>query len=653
MNSTTSRSFWLTFLGVSILLSLPAFYQSVTQFEAAGILIWKSKWLFLLGIFLLNAAAGAYLFWKLCRGKAETFTSRLELDSLGRPWSILAILILVGGLAAVWYIRLAVFGEYLPQLFPSLWVFWWSSLFQAAGLKILTRRSWAASFAFVILVQGVIYRSFGALRAVTPYPFSLEYSETSRFYYGSLLFSDSIYGMDLPLSPWHPTRYFLLAIPFLVKGLPLWAHRLWQALLWIGLTGTTSLLLTRRLKFTEKGVAFLVAAWYFLYLFQGAVYYHLQVSIIVIFLGVSHRHPWRALIAVLAASFWAGMSRLNWFPVPAMLAAALYLLEKPVSSSPSLWRYLFQPVIWAVLGLGTALLGQGLYIVWSGAADVRAFGSSLTSALLWNRLLPNPTYPLGVLSGILLVSAPLFGGLMLFLRGRRENWHFIRPLGLGAMLLVLFSGGLIVSVKIGGGADIHNMDAYMVLLGLTAAYFFAGRVEGEKVKAGWGKVPFWLVTFALLIPIGFSIPGVQPLFSYDAAQAEEDAQTLGDIVSRAAGEQGEVLFITDRHFLTFKMIEGVPLVPEYEMVTLMEMAMSGNDNYLDAFYGDLARHRFAVIVARKQRVVYKADEPFADENNVWTQYITKPILCYYDRSATLESAHVLLLVPRAVPQDCP
>ena len=54
-----------------------------------------------------------------------------------------------------------------------------------------------------------------------------------------------------------------------------------------------------------------------------------------------------------------------------------------------------------------------------------------------------------------------------------------------------------------------------------------------------------------------------------------------------AAQNGPVLFINERQLVTFGDVR-VPLVPDYEAVTLMEMAMSGNQVYLDRFYDDLA-----------------------------------------------------------------
>ena len=49
--------------------------------------------------------------------------------------------------------------------------------------------------------------------------------------------------------------------------------------------------------------------------------------VILVLWGFDATHFWRNLVLVLVASLWAGISRVNWLPVPGMLAAALYLLE--------------------------------------------------------------------------------------------------------------------------------------------------------------------------------------------------------------------------------------------------------------------------------------------------------------------------------------
>jgi hypothetical protein len=548
-------------------------------------------------------------------------------------------------------------ARFLPRIFPALWLFIWLSLLGAAAFRLASRRSWGASFAALIVLQGVLFVLYGRLRLVSPDPFSLGYSEGGRYYYASLVFAKSLYGIRLELSSVHPSRYLLLAVPFLVNGLPIWVHRLWQALLWIGLTAASSYLLVRRLQLKQRGLILLMSGWLLMYIFEGPVYYHLQVCAIIILLGFSSRQPVRTLGAVVAASAWAGISRINWYPVPAMLAIILYFLETPFSQAGNWRAYLGKPALWGILGLGVAFLPQRLYDLWLGSGDAtRVLGSVQSSPLLFYRLLPNPSFAPGILPGIVIVSLPLWIYLYLALRAHAARLHLLRWLGLGAITLALFFGGLLVSSKIGGGAELHNMDAYMIALAILTAYFLAGRVPAENGRMIAGPAAPWpVVSAALILPVAFALQQVVPSNYYEKTAAARDLQTLQDVSSQAAGSGGEVLFIAERQLLTFDLVHGVPLVPDYEVATLMEMAMSGNTGYLDRFHADLRSHRFAVIIARRQSTALQeeGEESFAEENNVWSELIAKPLLCYYEPVMSLSYANVQVFEPRRVtPADC-
>jgi len=648
------RAFWIVFLVISISISKLAFDQALPQLIAAGIDPWRSKWTMLLLALMVNVFIGGLITWGIVRGYYENTLVRFKTASFPRWMRGLAAIIVPATLIVFCFIHFKVFGAILPQFFPSLWIFLWLSLISALALSIAANTTIIESFVTVLLIQSVLFRFWGIFDGVTDFPFTIEYSEASRFYYGSLLFSKSLYGMDLPLSTLHPSRYLLQAIPFLISNLPFWAHRLWQALLWVVLTGLASWLLARRMKFSATSITVLVAAWGFVYFLQGVVYYHLQVCVIIVLLGYSKKDDRRTFLTVILASLWAGISRVNWFPVPAMLAIALYFLEEPVSASKNLWQYLKQPMLWAVTGISVALISQAFYIFWSGNSNnAKDFGSSFTSDLIWSRLLPNVTYPLGVLLVILIVSMPLLMVLFYASHGHRTDWHFIRPLGLFTMLGALFLGGLVVSTKIGGGADIHNMDAFMVLLAVIACSFFAGQVSGEKSGVIWGVIPVWVLVLVAFIPTVFALQDVHPHFSYNHIQAQKDLATLQKVIADVHDQGGEALFISERQLLTFHMVPAVKLIPDYEVVTLMEMAMSGNQTYLDHFYKDLARHRFAVIIIRGQRAVKKTGEPFSEENNVWVDAVSRPLSCYYQRAITLTSSNTFVLVPAQAGENCP
>jgi hypothetical protein len=172
---------------------------------------------------------------------------------------------------------------------------------------------------------GATYKLASFLPDISSYPFSLGWSEGSRYYYASLWLSRQVYGVSVPPSVLHPTRYLLQAFPFLIPGASLWLNRFWQVALWVVTTGLTSRVLVRRLALTGRTkplvISLCMILWGFIFLFQGPVYYHLQIIVIVILLGFDRHHFWRSLILVSIASLWAGLSRVNWLPVPGLLAA--------------------------------------------------------------------------------------------------------------------------------------------------------------------------------------------------------------------------------------------------------------------------------------------------------------------------------------------
>jgi hypothetical protein len=644
-----NSSFFRAFFAISAATCALAAYQTQVQTEALFKFRTRYKWALLIGLFCANLVAGLYM--ALGPRWAEALWTRLEIrpgrTAAARLLGVVAILVPV---AVFWSAREDFFGRGLEAFFRLTWLFWWLCLIQAAGLKRLYDLSWPVSMACVILGDGLAAQIYTAVLPISNYPFSIGWSEASRFYYGSLVFSNSVYGAQVPLSVWHGTRYLMLSLPFVFQGVSLLMARAWQVLLWLAVTGLCAWSLARRASRASALAAAIIIAWFLLFLFQGAVYYHLEVCVIVILLGVRRGYPWRSLLAILFASFWAGMSRLNWYPVPAMLAISIYFLEEPVSKAGSLWRYVRTPAVWAVLGMLAALAGQAFYIAISGNGDLRAFGSSLTSALLWYRWLPSATNPIGVLPGVLIVSLPLWYLGALALRLKPAAVHPVRFAGVLAMLAVLLAGGLIVSTKIGGGGDLHNMDAYLVLLGLAVAYFFTGGIVLETGEAMEVPVLPWAsLSMVVLVPAAFALLHIGTPFSYDPSRAALDLARVGEEV-RSYGEQGPVLFIYERQLLTFGLVPRVPLVPDYEVVSLMEMAISGNRTYLDQYYRDLETHRFAAIVAHPQNLGVETGD-FIEENNVWSRLVAQPLLCQYKPAVTLPYSRVQILIPRARP--CP
>ncbi len=176
-------------------------------------------------------------------------------------------------------------------------------------------------------------------------------------------------------------------------------------------------------------------------------------------------------------------------------------------------------------------------------------------------------------------------------------------------------------------------------------------MEPEPGAPAFIGAPAWsFLLFLALIPVGMSFLKVAKPIRYDAVQAAADLASLRS-AAQTYSRSGPVLFMYERHLLAFKMIPDVPLVNDYEVVTLMEMAISNNQPYLDRFYQDLATHRFAAVVMRKSNLAVNAGD-FAEENNAWNRLVAYPLSCEYEPVLTLESSNIQVLVPRSQ-RECP
>jgi hypothetical protein len=99
------------------------------------------------------------------------------------------------------------------------------------------------------------------------------------------------------------------------------------------------------------------------------------------------------------------------------------------------------------------------------------------------------------------------------------------------------------------------------------------------------------------------------------------------------------------------MIPNVRAIPEYEVVTLTEMAISNNQPYLEQFRRDLKEHRFAAIVARRQNFEVLSGD-FGEENDAWNEQVAYYLLCEYQPVLSIESSNIEVFAPRATP-ECP
>jgi len=533
-------------------------------------------------------------------------------------------------------------------------IFWLFSLLGMWGFKIFRKETeWLASLITVILSQAALHLLLSYWSQVTSYPFAMGWSETSRYYFPSLFLSQTVYGQKFPLPILHPTLHLLLVPPYLF-GAPLWFHRFWQVALRYILIAAIVPAMLKRVSIPEKGVRWLVALWIFLFLFMGPIYFHLTIPVILILTGFSLQDDRRNWFVILLASAWCGWSRVNWYPMPALMAVVLYVLETPFKGR-NLWHYLWRPALWGVIGTSTAFAFQRLYIAISGVSNSKYFYTSVTSDLLWYRLFPNATYPPGILLAVILASLTLWIILGLVVRAHKDAFHPLRIALMIAALAAVFTGGVLVSLKIGGGADLHNMDAYFILLLIIFSYLvFAkySREDGSTVQPV--QLPWTLVVALIIVPVWSAIQPNIGFVTYDEERTKAVLANLQEHIDQINAQGGEVLFITQRQLISMGMLHGVTLVPEYEREDLMEMAMGDNIEYLGKFRSDIENQRFDLIVVDPLRFFKMTSRrSFAEENNAWVTEAAKFILCNYREEAVFPVDNIALYVPQVGERQCP
>lgn len=641
MNSPTASTFWRFLLIFTVLLSGLAIVDTFQLAQKLEVNPFASKTILgMLAFFaltVLSTTAGFVL--TFTRYRFGTI-SALQLPArIGSAFRLAAVPSLAAALMA--FPLLYALSEF-RQLFGAgntrFLVFWLLALAGMYSLQAL-RPAWGlpVALAATLVLQSAINLAASYLPAITDYPFALGWSETSRFYFPSLFFAEKIYGQSLPWPILHPSLHLLLTPPYWFDA-PLWFHRAWQVEIRFLLVGLIAPALLSRFKVENRVFKFFLLTWVLVYLFVLPLYLHLPLMIFPLLWLFRPENDRRSWILLILASLWAGISRLNWYPMPGLILSILWLLETNPAKTGLFARF-WRPVAWTISGTLLAYAVSQLYIPLSGNQPGDFF-TSLTSALLWPRLWPNETYELGIVPGILLFSLPL---LLLFIPQEwRKNLSRLDLLALAVILLVLFAGGLLVSLKIGGGADLHNMDAYAVVLLIVAAYAFFRKQQPIRWQAA---------ALLVLIPAWFAQQPGSGIVQYDKAASQA---TLTAIQQRVDATEGEILFINQRHLIAMKMLAGVELIPEYEREDLMEMAMANNIAYLERFEQDIASHRFAAIIVDPLRFNLVGEEDaMGAENNAWSRRVAKPILCWYREDETFPADRIVIYVPREEGRQCP
>ena len=508
--------------------------------------------------------------------------------------------------------------------------------------------------AFHLLLCAVAFAIAARFSLISSNPFSLYWSEGNRFYdYSSLLGDFRYQTLDgLPVKAFiTPGMALPWGIPFAFPRLSIGFHRFYYQLVWIFpalLVGFFAFRKADRSK-SEWLTAAAFGLWAYLFIEQGPIYSPLLISAIGVVFALRARRGVDILLVV-AASLYAHYSRWTWSFAPGMWAAMLAVLDLNAGEIRAEWkRALLRPLLLGTAGLMGGLLLPVMFGSEMTASLINPLPFAGRQPLLWQRLLPNSTYPPGILWGIFWAAGPaLTVSLIMAVRYPKQR-HWLQMAATGLPLAGFLAIGIIASAKIGGGSNLHNLDMFL----LTIVLLFAP--VAKRINALWdsaGSKGNLMLALCLLLavsgPVAYTLQQ-QPQEDFPDADLIDDALLHVRTWSQRSARTGEVLFIDQRQLLTFGEVTNVPLVQEYEKKMLMEMAMSGRADYFSDFYRDLSHHRFALIVNEPSGLFIKGDETaFSKENNAYVEWVTLPLLCNYYPVYSVKMVGLELLLPRTI-----
>jgi hypothetical protein len=636
---------------------------------------------------ILSWVAAGFIIWKrdaLTKWTAHIITFR---ERLGLFRWLVALALLV---FPIWFLQYTpwgiVFGGLYVRLFLWIYVAFGIAIFLQGGERLL---KWPGLLAALLLTSSA-FSIAAALINVSDYPFSIGWSEGNRMWDYSMMFGRHLYDYPIDQKVYvllDIGRQFIGGVPFLIPGISIQAERFW-----VGLTTVIPYLMLGfaafRSDFKDKKRWILLAFWTFIFLKQGPIHPPLVICAFVV--ALLWRGPlWLGIPLIFVTGYFAEESRFTWLFAPAiwivMLEFSGTLLEKGRLRKSTWWRA-------GTLGLFGAIggyFGPSL-VVWlralllhgetaplaGGSVSVSSVTSSVSAQpLLWYRLFPNATNGTGILLALLIAVAPTLALLIYLSATRKWALNIWQKLAIVLPLLAFLIVGLVVSTKIGGGGDLHNLD--MFLIGIVFAAVIAWENGGRQWLGKFDTHPVWANGILILLLV---IPGIQPLSALRSFQFADELPWLVTLTDVSKGKflellpaqdevddilqtirrevdarksQGEILFLDQRQLLTFGYVKDVPFVPEYEKKVLMNEAMSGRANYFAQFYADLATHRFSLIISEPLRAPVKdSNYEFGEENNAWVKWVVEPVLCYYEEIETFKSAQIQLLVPKQSEVDC-
>ena len=516
--------------------------------------------------------------------------------------------------------------------------------------RLVSLESVGISTGWLVLVSAVTR----SLLVVVNDPFGMYWSEGNRLYDYSLVFGQELYKYAgrIP-DPYNtPGRYSLWGVLYLWRGLPIAAHRFWNIVILTVPSFILAWALTRKFQSAIlRNSLFLWITAFFLLLAPLQPPFMLVAAIVALF--AFHPSPLVRGASLFAASVYAGLSRWTWVFAPGAWGALIDLLLYYPKREGNWFKRLLPTALMAVLGAVPGfLLNIGNFLGFtSGQMD------TAQQPLLWYRLLPNPTLGPGIVLLTLLTTGPLVALLIYKMSTRQWNLDGFQLLGVWGALIGFLGAGLVISTKIGGGGDLHNLDMFIGTLMIVTVMGLAAHTQTLNIK----RWPAWALAMVCLLALQpvYSFTPFYPAANYSQwldlpSQADTD-NALSEINKTVAtySKHGEVLFMDQRQLLTFGYVPAIPFVAEYEKKYMMDQALASNANYFQPYYQDLADKRFALIVTEPLKVNLKEEGGiFSEENDLWVAWVSEPTLCFYEPIYNEKSVGVMMLVPKENPIGC-
>lgn len=668
--------------GIAVLFAFGAFIESFQIAWGSGFFFARLslKWLLALLAFLVLLAAALWaMYYCLRQPKAAISLRNKAFGQLkkvpGLRWLLSLLLVLLP-----WYfIYYSPWGGLFTGFFTRTLLY--GLVVIATALLWTTERKtlliWKALLLSLLFVAAGLVIGDAFVR-VTSYPLALHWSEGNRLWDYSLLYGRQRYDYPAgePIFAWIDRgRQTLWGLPFLWSDLTIAGARAWSALMTTLPYALLGWFAFRPLK-TARLQWFLAGLWALIFLNQGPIYAPLILSAILV--AFARRQTlWIAIPLVALAGTYAAASRFTWTFAPAMWAIMLSLSDAALLHRKLRWQDAGRAF---VLGL-SGLWSTGLPIITGilsslfapapstgavdatpgaqGVSSVQALQATVTSQpFAWERMLPNDVFPPGIVLGLVVAIGPLV--LLMLHLVRTKQWKITplqRLVTLGALAAFLVVG-LIASAKVGGGADLHNLDMLLVSLVLLAGVAWEAGLHQRLGEWAASNPTLQMALVGMLL-----IPALFPLYSGAPLDLPDD-ERLAYIMERidanvaCAVQHGPILFLDQRQLLTFRYQDRIPLQPEYEKKYVMDQALSANRAFFQEFVADLAAHKYALIVGELEDTVFRGRNPeygdsLAVENNAWKRWVSIPLLRYYESVHDFQDAGVETFMPIGRSFECP